>query len=134
MILPAALRYQTELATNVAALTAAGVAADTALLLAVSAPIGALKAGLAELEEASHGRHDHTGIEEATYARDHVLPAMAAVRGRGRQAGGPGGRRPVVAPDVPGDALHPVTAQISSGTIRIAPAGHSSAHRPQPLQ
>ncbi|HRI95715.1 MAG TPA: glutamine synthetase III, partial [Nocardioides sp.] len=37
-VLPAALRYQTELASNVAALKAAGVEADTATLEAVSAP------------------------------------------------------------------------------------------------
>ncbi len=46
VILPAAVRYQTELAQNVATLKAAGVAADTTLLEAVSAPIAELTAAL----------------------------------------------------------------------------------------
>jgi glutamine synthetase len=79
-ILPAALRYQTELATNVAALRAAGVDADTSTLLSVSGPIGALRSGLSALASAVAGAHEHQGIEEATYCRDAVLPAMLAVR------------------------------------------------------
>ena len=75
------MRYQTELATNVAALKAAGVEADTSTLEAVSAPIAALRAGLADLAAAVAGRAPRrSGIEEATYCRDSVLPAMAAVR------------------------------------------------------
>src|ERR1700752_5494572 len=50
VILPAAVRYQTELAQNVAALKAAGVAASTAALEGVSAPIAELEAGLATLK------------------------------------------------------------------------------------
>jgi len=80
IILPAAVRYQTELASNVAALKAAGVEADTADLEAVSAPISALRAGLVELKAAIAGAHDHEGIKEATYVRDVVLTAMAKVR------------------------------------------------------
>lgn len=79
-VLPAAIRYQTELASNVAALKAAGVEADTSTLAAVSAPIAELRAGLAELTGAIAGLHEHEGIAEATYARDAVLPAMAKVR------------------------------------------------------
>ncbi|KQW43968.1 glutamine synthetase [Nocardioides sp. Root1257] len=80
IILPAALRYQTELATNVAALTAAGVEADVATLRAVSAPIADLRTGLADLAAAIHSLHELGGLDEATFARDNVLPAMAAVR------------------------------------------------------
>ena len=47
VLLPAAVRYQTELATNVAALKAAGIDADTATLDEVSASITALRAGIA---------------------------------------------------------------------------------------
>lgn len=79
-VLPAAIRYQTELASNVAALKAAGVEADTSTLEAVTAPITALRAGLAALSSAIEGAHEHEGIEEAAYCRDTVLPAMAAVR------------------------------------------------------
>ena len=50
VILPAAIRYQTELAQNVAALKAAGVEASTAALEAVSAPIVDLDDGLGHAE------------------------------------------------------------------------------------
>lgn len=79
-ILPAALRYQTELAQNVAALKAAGVEADTATLTSVSEPIAALRSGLAALTDALAHEHDEDPLVAATYARDVVLPAMAAVR------------------------------------------------------
>ncbi len=79
-ILPAAVRFQTELAQNVGALKAAGIEADTADLVAVSDLVTGLRAGLAGLKAAVAGAHDHGGIGEATYLRDNVIPAMAAVR------------------------------------------------------
>ncbi|MCB0946257.1 MAG: glutamine synthetase type III, partial [Mycobacterium sp.] len=79
VILPAAIRYQTELAQNVATLKAAGVDADTRLLQAVSAPITALTGALGGLKDALTG-HVEGSFEEALYARDSLLPAMAAVR------------------------------------------------------
>jgi glutamine synthetase len=80
IILPTAVRFQTELAGNVAALKAAGVEADTADLLLISGLIGDLRTGLTELKTAVAGAHDHEGIEEATYVRDAVIPAMAKIR------------------------------------------------------
>jgi glutamine synthetase len=80
IILPSAVRYQTELASNVATLKAAGVDADLSLLESVSGPIAELKAGLAELGDAIAKEHDHDPMVAATYVRDTVLPAMAAVR------------------------------------------------------
>jgi hypothetical protein len=52
--------------------------------------------------------------------RNVVEDTEAALRTGGRRGltGGPPARR----------------GQISSGSIAIAPAGHSAAHRPQPLQ
>ena len=79
-ILPAAVRYQTELATNVASLKAAGVEADTTDLLAVSELITALRTGIADLRSALAGAHAHEGIEEAAYHRDTIIPAMLEVR------------------------------------------------------
>ncbi|PUA79201.1 glutamine synthetase III [Nocardioides currus] len=79
-VLPAAVRFQTELAENVGALKAAGVEADTADLLAVSALVADLRAGLAGLKGAVAGAHELAGIDEATYLRDSVIPAMDAVR------------------------------------------------------
>lgn len=79
-VLPAALRYQTELASNVAALLAAGVEADLSTLHTVSAPIADLRAGLAALAEAIAHEHDSDALLAATHVRDTVLPAMTAVR------------------------------------------------------
>ena len=79
-VLPAALRYQTELAGNVAALKAAGVEADLSTLESVSAPLKALRAGLRTLGEVRSHEHPADVLEAATFMRDFVLPAMAAVR------------------------------------------------------
>ncbi len=80
MILPAALRYQTELATNIASLKAAGVDADTATLNEVSSAIAALRAGIASLR--SEMAHDDVESAEkhAEHAQKGLLPAMEAVR------------------------------------------------------
>jgi glutamine synthetase len=80
IILPTAVRYQTELAANVAALKAAGVDADSADLLVVSGLIADLRSGLTELKTAVAGAHEHEGIKEAAYVRDAVIPAMAKIR------------------------------------------------------
>ncbi|WP_341928053.1 glutamine synthetase III [Nocardioides psychrotolerans] len=79
-VLPAALRYQTELAANVAALRAAGVDADLSTLESVSAPIAALRAGITSLSAALAHDHDEDALLAATFARDEVLPAMGAIR------------------------------------------------------
>jgi glutamine synthetase len=80
VILPAALRYQTELAQNVSSLTAAGVDADTSLLTEVSGPIAALRSALATLGDALAAHAGDTALAEAEHARDSLLPAMTAVR------------------------------------------------------
>jgi glutamine synthetase len=79
-ILPSAIRYQTELAGNVAALKAAGVDADTSMLEEVSLPVADLRQRLKTLAEVISHEHPEDGMEAATYCRDTVLPAMAAVR------------------------------------------------------
>jgi glutamine synthetase len=80
VILPAALRYQTELATNLAALQAIGTALDTSTLDEVSASIAALRAGIAGLRSALAHDGAATPMEEGRHAQDALLPAMAAVR------------------------------------------------------
>ncbi len=79
-ILPAAVRYQTELATNVAALKGAGVAADTGDLETISALVSDLRTGLTELSTAIGHDHPEDALEAATHCRDLLLPAMASVR------------------------------------------------------
>jgi len=80
IILPSATRYQTELATNVASLKAAGVEADTTDLVAISKPLADLRSGLASLAAAIAHPHSDDAMETATACRDSILPPMAAVR------------------------------------------------------
>ena len=83
VLLPAAVRHQTEVAQNLAALKAAGVEPDVSLLDAVSGPLAELRAGLTVLGEAIAVHGGETTFEEAEYAKDVLLPAMAAVRKAG---------------------------------------------------
>jgi glutamine synthetase len=78
-VLPAAVRYQTELAQNLVALKDAGVAGDAAPLTELSTLISDLRAGLATLSGALTVTSDDA-LETAKHARDGLLPAMAAVR------------------------------------------------------
>jgi glutamine synthetase len=80
LVLPAAVRYQTEVALNLGALKAAGVDADTAPLDAVSTPLTSLRAALVDLRAALGAEGASTAFEEAQHAQDALLPAMAAVR------------------------------------------------------
>ena len=80
IILPAAIRYQTELAQNVAALKAAGVEASITALEAVSAPIVDLEAGLATLKAALSDHSAESVLDEAKHAQHELLPAMDAIR------------------------------------------------------
>jgi glutamine synthetase len=79
VVLPAAIRYQTELAQNVATMKAAGLAAGTGLLEQVSTPIADLMSALAGLK-AALAVHSEGSLAEAVQARDELLPAMDAVR------------------------------------------------------
>jgi glutamine synthetase len=79
-ILPAALRYQTELANNVASLKAAGLEPDTGTLEEVSSSVSALRAGIVGLRaELAHG-HADTAEATAEHAGLGLLPAMSVVR------------------------------------------------------
>jgi glutamine synthetase len=80
VILPAAVRYQTELAQNVAALKKAGVEPSTAVLESVSGPIADLTDALATLKAALSNHSGESALDEATHAQEALLPAMAAVR------------------------------------------------------
>jgi glutamine synthetase len=80
MVAPAAMRYQTEVAQNIAALAAAGVEADTFALVAVSEPLAELRVALKLLADALEEEAGESAFEEAKHARDELLPAMAAVR------------------------------------------------------
>lgn len=79
VVMPAALRYQTELATNIACLRAVGAEVDTATLDEVSTALNALRAGILTLRR----KLDHEGAttqEEAEHAGTELLSAMKSVR------------------------------------------------------
>jgi glutamine synthetase len=80
IVLPAAVRYQTELAANVAALKACGVEADLSDLEAISGPIAQLRAGLATLAAGLAEDAGHEAFAEATHSAAVLLPAMVTVR------------------------------------------------------
>jgi glutamine synthetase len=80
IILPAAIRYQTELAQNVAALKAAGIEPSTALLEAVTGPINELEVGLSTLKAALADHSAESALDEAKHAQEHLLPAMDTIR------------------------------------------------------
>jgi glutamine synthetase len=79
VVLPAAIRYQTELAQNVATLKAADIEPDLTLLQAVSAPISDLTGALTALKTAMAEHGGDTAVEEAAHAQS-LLPLMDAVR------------------------------------------------------
>ncbi len=79
IILPSAVRYQTELATNLASLKAISVEGDRTTFDEVSGSIADLRAGIAALRAALAHSDGSVGAE-AGHAQDQLLPAMTAVR------------------------------------------------------
>lgn len=80
IVLPAAVRYQTELAANVAALKAAGVEPDLAPLTEITSLVAGLRSSLGELRGALATVLPHSTLSEAQHAGAELLPAMTAVR------------------------------------------------------
>jgi glutamine synthetase len=79
VVLPAALRYQTELATNIASLRAVGAEVDTSTLDEVSASIKELRSGIAALRP-ELARGGGSVQEEAEHAGKKLLPTMGSIR------------------------------------------------------
>jgi glutamine synthetase len=80
VVLPAAMRYQTELATNLGSLKAIDAEFDTTTLDEVSGALKALRAGIASLRSALAHDGAESVLEEAQHAQTAFLPAMLAVR------------------------------------------------------
>ncbi|MGC5255241.1 glutamine synthetase III [Gordonia sp. DT218] len=80
MILPAANRYQGELAGTAASLKAAGVETDHPVLMSVTKSTKDLYAAMLTLEEAIGGFHADSVEGEAEYALKALIPAMVDVR------------------------------------------------------
>ena len=80
IILPAALRYQGELASTAASLKAIDYAVDTTLLDEVTAQIAALQSALVALDSALAADGGGTTMDEAHDACETLLPAMSELR------------------------------------------------------
>ena len=110
VVLPPAIRYQTELAANLAVLKSIGAESDTTTFDEVSAAIGALHAGIADLRQQAGARPQRLGGRRGPARPGGPAPRHDRGPRGGRCAGGPGGRRPLAPGHLPGDALHPVGA------------------------
>jgi glutamine synthetase len=80
MILPAATRYQTELAQNVTSLISAGIEADSSTLSEITGLIGSLRSGIESLKTAIEKSAIESEELRAKHAQTDLLPAMSAVR------------------------------------------------------
>jgi glutamine synthetase len=80
VILPAAMRYQTELATNLASLKSVGVDVDSSTLDEVSASIKTLRAGISSLRSELALNGAASVLHEAEHAQARLLPAMSSTR------------------------------------------------------
>ena len=80
IVLPAAMRYQSELAATAANLTAVGIEADTTILGAVTSAISELVAATAALGAALSHEHEGSTYDGAAHAGASFLPAMDEVR------------------------------------------------------
>jgi glutamine synthetase len=82
MILPAALRYQAEVAQAVAGTKAAGIdnAPQAELLQTLTRMIGDFQKATAALEKVMDHQHDGSAYDHARYMRDKVIPAMTETR------------------------------------------------------
>ena len=81
-IFPAAVRFQSELATTCANLKAVGYTFDTDTLDKVTELVKQLQDGLSSLEHKMHERHNAKGglVGEAKYFHEVIRPAMQEVR------------------------------------------------------
>jgi glutamine synthetase len=81
-ILPAAIRYQTQVASSVNAAKAAGidVSGQFEELKVLSATLGDLQKGIAKLDKVLHQHPEGDAYAHAKSARDMILPAMLEVR------------------------------------------------------
>jgi glutamine synthetase len=79
-ILPAAYRYQGELASTVAALKTAGKSPDSKSLDTICKLVGELEAGIDKLSAAIDHHCEGPVIAHAKHYRDEVVPAMLEVR------------------------------------------------------
>jgi len=90
MILPAAVRYQGQLANTVAQTHAAEVPCEElrSSLEELCSLVCSFRAKASELQKLVDDQRKHEGHDAAAYLRDHVLPAMTEVRSLGDELEG----------------------------------------------
>ncbi|HMP89125.1 MAG TPA: glutamine synthetase III [Kiritimatiellia bacterium] len=79
-ILPAAYRYQGELASTASTVKSAGVDTDNQTLAKVSSLVSQLETAANALDEAISHEASGSVLKHAEHFRDHVIPAMLGVR------------------------------------------------------
>ena len=79
-ILPAAYRYQGELAAVAASVKSAGVDSDSSTLTRITALVSDMERATDNLEKAIHHEASGSMLKHAEHFRDHVIPAMLEVR------------------------------------------------------
>src|SRR3989304_10140207 len=89
LIFPAAIRYQSELATTCASLKAVGYTFDTNTLDQITVLVKELQDSLFDLEKAGAHNGDSTE-EEARHCCESLVPKMLAVRKAAEQLQGMG--------------------------------------------
>ena len=80
MILPGALRYQTEVATSCSSLKSLGIATDTGLLERIAGLVTTLEKKVDGLEKTMAHNGAKTVVKEAAHFCDEVLPSMLEIR------------------------------------------------------
>jgi glutamine synthetase len=80
MIYPAAVQYQSLLATTAASLATAGIKSDTSVLEKVTGLVRTLEEKISALESISDHHEAESSVAEARHFCDKVLPAMSEVR------------------------------------------------------
>ena len=86
LILPAALRYQAEIANSIAQLKAAGAnvpQSQTSILATLTKTIDDLSGGLQSLQQALEQHSEGDSLAHARYSKDSIIPAIDAVRAAG---------------------------------------------------
>jgi glutamine synthetase len=80
LILPGALRYQTQVAKSCSALKALGIATDTAMLERIAGLVTTVEKKVDGLEKMMAHGSAKTIVKEAAHFSDEVLPAMLEIR------------------------------------------------------
>ena len=111
MIFPAAIRYQSELASTCANLKAVGYTFDTNTLDKVTAMVKELQDTTAALEKTMEHHGGARPVEEAKHFCNKVVAGDAGGSQSGRRIGRHRGRRSLAAADVSGNAVHQIIWQ-----------------------